>query len=211
MGQQYYRLCLDDYSLPGFVSGDKHYFGTLEMIGAFITTLKDNERWVNSFRELIAAYEKYMSGNEEINYSVAYQEVPFLVPAELLGDMTLILEDYAWDHWNVWDYLYKLKCKKVESVHKWIFCEGKYIRCVQAKFTDLESYDDWFDRYRKVGTMAWGHPGMIIYDEPYLYNQLFVIEKEFKSQEEALEDMKFFEKKYDIEFKEIMNDIFGDG
>ena len=95
MSNQYYRLCLADYSLPGFISGGKYYFGTLEMISAFITTIKNNDRHAESFRELITAFEKYMSGDKDISYRVNHQDIPFLVPVELLGEKITMLTDYS--------------------------------------------------------------------------------------------------------------------
>lgn len=40
---------------------------------------------------------------------------------------------------------------------------------------------------------------------------MYVIEKPFKNKEEALFDMENFKKSPDIEFKYVLNDIFGDG
>ena len=42
MNKQYYRLCLEEYSTPSFTSFGKYYFGTLEMIDAFIQSLKED-------------------------------------------------------------------------------------------------------------------------------------------------------------------------
>lgn len=39
MGKQIFRLQLDDQALPGFASGAKDYFGTLEMIEGFINAI----------------------------------------------------------------------------------------------------------------------------------------------------------------------------
>ena len=59
--------------------------------------------------------------------------------------------------------------------------------------------------------MLCGYPNQIIGDNGNPVNRLFVIEKTFKNRAEAMEDMAQFQKNKDINFAEILNDIFGDG
>ena len=52
---------------------------------------------------------------------------------------------------------------------------------------------------------------MIEEEDDVTYHRMYVIEKAFKNKNEALLDMENFKKSPDIEFKYVLNDIFGDG
>ena len=121
-----------------------------------------------------------------------------------------MLADHIWQHFNTWNDPYQLKCTKAESKHIWFCCNRKYSRCIQTKFTDLQ-YESYIGKYEKLGEMLCGYPNQIIGDNGNLVNRLFVIEKTFKNRAEAMEDMAQFQKNKDINFAEILNDIFGDG
>lgn len=69
--------------------------------------------------------------------NVAYRDVPFLVPAKVLGAETSVLTNYSWEHVNTWGCIYKMKCDKAESRHIWFSCHGSYTRCIQTRFTNL--------------------------------------------------------------------------
>ena len=56
-----------------------------------------------------------------------------------------------------------------------------------------------------------GVPHMIEEEGDVTYHRMYVIEKAFKNKNEALLDMENFNKTPDIEFKYVLNDIFGDG
>lgn len=59
--------------------------------------------------------------------------------------------------------------------------------------------------------MCWGYTHMIEEDGVITYHRMYVIEKAFKTKEDALLDMENFKKSPDIEFKYVLNDVFGDG
>ena len=43
------------------------------------------------------------------------------------------------------------------------------------------------------------------------YLRMYVIEKSFKNKDEVLLDMEIFKKSQDVEFRYVLNDIFGNG
>ena len=43
------------------------------------------------------------------------------------------------------------------------------------------------------------------------YHRMYVIEKSFKNKDEVFLDMENFKKSQDVEFRYVLNDIFGDG
>lgn len=56
-----------------------------------------------------------------------------------------------------------------------------------------------------------GLPGQIQGTVGKLHNQLFVIEKIFKTKAEAINDLTNFKTNPDPDFSRILDDIFGDG
>lgn len=77
-----------------------------------------------------------------------------------------------------------MKCDTAESTHLWICCQRKYCRCILTKFTNLQYGTD-EENYEPLGAMIWGYPGQIQGTVGNLHNQLFVIEKIFKTKAEA--------------------------
>ena len=207
---RYYRLLLDDYSAASFTSFDKDYFGTLEEIKLFFKKMKSNEKIAKQQEYLLSVHERFLAGEKVINHTVAYREVPFLVPAKVLATETSILTNYAWEHLNTWRWPYMMKCDKVECTHIWFSCYGKYSRCIKAQFTNLQ-YGTESEEYKLLGGMIWGFPGIIAGKKGNLYNTLFVEEKVFKNKSEAMKDKDEFVKKPAPIFTKFLDDIFGDG
>lgn len=207
MSEHYYRLLLDDWSLPGFVSGGKSYYGTLEQIGALIMTMKEDMRNEYTFLRLKSAYERFMAGERNVTHCVAYNEVPFLVPAKVLGIAESILTDHQWDHLNTWDCIYQMKCDCAESQHIWLSCQGEYNRCIQTNFANL-----FYDKaYRVEHPWIGGFPHQIEVEENVVSSRLFVVEKEFENEAELMLDQAAFQVSPDVNFTEVMNDVFGSG
>lgn len=59
--------------------------------------------------------------------------------------------------------------------------------------------------------MIWGYPGQIQGKRGNLRNQLYVVEKSFKSKAETLKNRVNFVNNPDPDFSRILEDIFGDG
>lgn len=97
---RYYRLLLDDYSAASFTSFDKDYFGTLKQIDGFFQAIKADEDVAKCQEYILSIYEQFLAGKKTISHNVAYREVPFLVPAKILGEHNSVLIDYSWEHLN---------------------------------------------------------------------------------------------------------------
>ncbi len=207
---RYYRLLLDDFSAASFTSFNKGYYGTLDQINGLFEYMRSNKEIADRFAGIINTYDKYCSGDKTITHNVAYQEVPFLVPAKILCSETSVLTDHKWVHYNTWEWPYYMKCAKAESSHIWVSCRGKYCRCIQTQFTDIQYGTD-EEEYEALGRMIWGYPGQIQGGIGNLRNQLFVVEKTFDKKDEALNDQINFMTNPDPEFRKILDDVFGDG
>lgn len=207
---RYYRLLLDDYSAASFTSFSKDYYGTLEQIGGLFGALKQDEELAERQKYIIGIYDRYLAGETKISHKVAYREVPFLIPAKVLGTETSVLTDYSWEHINTWGCPYLMRCDKAECTHIWFSCYGKYNRCIQVQFTNLQ-YENINGKYEPLGMMIWGFPEQIAGNHGNVYNRLLVEEKVFKNKAEAMSDRLNFIHNPDPQFDEFLNDIFGDG
>ena len=207
---RYYRLLLDDYSAASFTSFSKDYYGTLEQIGTLFEAIKQDEELAERQKYILGIYDRYLAGETKISHNVAYQEVPFLIPAKVLGTETTVLTDFSWEHINTWGFPYLVKCDKAECTHIWFSCYGKYSRCIQVQFTNLQC-ESITGKFEPLGSMIWGYPGQIAGDNGDVYNRLFVEEKVFKNKTEAMADKQNFIHSPDPKFDEFLNDIFGDG
>ena len=210
MKATYYRVQLDDYSAPSFVSCGKNYYGTLEQIGGLFGEIAKDATLAEDYQDILSAYGRVAGGEAGVTHYVAHREVPFLVPANVLRTATSILTDYSWEHLNVWGCSYFLKCDRAESSHIWISCNGRHSRCVQTRFTDLR-YKSAAQEYEPLGDARWGFPCQIDGPAGDLRNRLYVDEKIFGSENEAMEDYAAFLEKPDPNFAEFLNDVFGDG
>ncbi|MBQ4545415.1 MAG: hypothetical protein II996_07610 [Oscillospiraceae bacterium] len=210
MAKQLYKLYLDDYSAASFTSFDKCYVGTLDDIGNFVSSIKNDKNISDNHSDLISAYEKFTSVDTSVMHMVAHQNTRFLTRVKCLGCNASSLTDYNWEHTNTWGFPYYMHCKKVDSTHLWISSDRKYFRCIKSNFTNL-TYNSADGQNIDIGDRFWGFPHQVEHNAPDTYNRLFVIEKEFGTKAEALQDMEAFKIKPDVNFTEVLNDIFGDG
>lgn len=207
---RYYRLLLDDYSAASFTSFSKTYFGQMKDLDGFFLAIQTDEERAKDFERLLTVYEQYKAGDKKITHNVAYQEVPFLVPAKILGSETSILTNYSWKHTNTWDCIYEMRCEKAESNHIWVSCHGQYSRCIRTRFTNLE-YKNTVEEYTSHDGWMWGFPHQLEYDPPITESRLFVVEKVFKNKAEAMTDRLNFIRNPDPVFDSVLDDLFGDG
>ena len=201
-----YRLQLDDYSKPGFVSNTKNYYGTLADINGLITALEEYDK--ENFKDLITAFKTYLQGDKKVTHNVAYRNVKLLEPVQLLGSFEHTMTDYQWEHTNTWGFPYKVKFDKAEIEHFWFSVRKKYYRCMRAAFTNL-AYENPVEEWTPLGTFVLGFPCMLKREFDIIGNRLAVEEKVFDSKEDMEFDMNNFDKS--VDFTEFCNEIFGDG
>ena len=135
--EQYYRLTLDDYATPSFISFTKDYFGTLSDIENFISALKDDKD-EQTYKQLSAALDAFKKGENNITQTVAYNKVNFLVPVNRLKAVSYTMPSTEWEHINVWKCPYKMRFQSAEIQQFWFEINNKYIRAMKAKITDLK-------------------------------------------------------------------------
>lgn len=133
-------------------------------------------------------------------------------PAELLYSEDIALDDYEWQHINIWDCTYRMKCQHVTARHFWICDGGAYLRCVKANFYGL-MYEVALGRWTNVGDQIWGYPHLIEYvTEGRMHiSTLAQTEKYSDTLEELKADHERFKNAPDLVFTEFCKDIFADG
>ena len=208
--EQYYRLELNDVATPSFTSFGKNYYGTMVQVRTFIKALEDADYLSGHSQGLIAAFYAYESGQTDVKHSVAYRDVPLLVPVTILHEETHSMTDLAWEHMNIWQWPQKMRCKQVETRHIWLQDEGNFCRAFFAFFTDFE-HEGITGDWHRVGEMLWGYPEMLDYEPPHLHNRLAEVELAFGTVEELEADWAHFRKEPSPIFDSFCDDIFGDG
>ena len=206
--EQYYCLTLDDCALPSFISGGKPYYGTFAEIAAFMDALKSDDRRQDVENGLIEAFEAFKAGNEDATHSVAYNETKLLEPVELLGRREYALEGYVWTHMNVWDCPYDMRCDKAEIEQAWFRADDAAIRCVRARFVNLQCKGV-RNVWRPITDgMLWGYPHVLVYDGPVFRSRFFVAE----AREDTTNVSNQISNLPQIpDLSGICDDIFGDG
>ena len=98
MNEQYYRIMLNDYAKPAFVTFDKAYYGSLQQVRTFIEALEQDKRTKRNHEPLIKAFREYESGNTEVTHPVCFHEAKLLTPIKCIGTKQFSLGPRQWDH-----------------------------------------------------------------------------------------------------------------
>lgn len=206
---QYYALTLDDYALVSFCSGSKFYYGTLDDIIPFMEIIeKENEK-----PDMIAAFKDFILGKADATHSVAYNQTQLLTPVVFHKGVEQVYINKSWIHKNIYGWPYEMHADRIEVEQAIITHEGKYHRCIKAKFINLayegELADD--NVYTPIAKF-WGHPNVYKTDwrnenNRIIESRFFVSEDDYDTFKDAQEHM---DEKY-ISFDCLMEDVFGDG
>ena len=208
--KQFYRLELDDMATPSFTSFGKFYYGTMEQLSIFMKALEEADHLGDHFKDLTQAFHSYEAGKTDVQHSVAYRDVPLLVPVRVLHEETHQIADHSWEHRNIWGYPQNLRCQSVESKHLWIQDGDGFCRVLFARFTDLE-HEGITGEWRRVGEILWGYPKMLDYKPPYIQNRLAEVEVAYETLKETETDWEAFRREPNPIFDSFCDDIFGDG
>ena len=207
---QYYALTLDDYATVSFCSFSKFYYGTLDDIIPFMEMMeKENEK-----PDMIAAFKDFILGNKEVTHAVAYNQQKLLTPVVFHQGVKQTYTDRSWTHKNIYGWPYEMHADRIEVEQAIITHEGKYHRCIKAKFINLAYENDLAEEdgvYTPIGKF-WGHPNVFKKDwrdekNRIIESRFFVSEDNYDTYKDAQEHM---DEKY-ISFDCLMEDVFGDG
>lgn len=213
--EQYYSITLEDFATVSFVSGSKDYFGTLPEIEKFINALKADHSDEMFFVCTVSAFESFKNGNENASHYAGNGEVRMLAPAVVYDSLSYTLPAMEWEHLNIYDEPYKMRCSAAEIEHIWVGSDKSFYRAMTAKFTGLEHdirlLEDDPEQWKHFDNKSlWGYPHIIEFEEPYTFNTLAVPEKWFKTEEELKADIEEFKKDPKPDFSAFCKDIFAD-
>lgn len=203
---KFYALTLDSSFSPSFVSGTKRYYGTLEMIQAFIESL-DYEK----HKSTIDTFREFTEGNTAAAHNVAYIDQPLLQPVTVIKSSFLYLANEEWEFKNIWDCVYKMRVKGATTTAYLIKDREKYIRCICPRIEGLcyQSELIGVDRWSPVRD-SWGQPGILKFDpekEDVIRSALYFPERQYDDVKKAVAALDG-EK---ISLNAICDDIFADG
>lgn len=209
--QQYYKLVLDDYATPSFISWYKDFFGTLDEISELMEALKADSRTRESHQQTIDAFESFLNGNTEAEHMVAYNRHRLLTPVEIIKSSDTFLQPVIWDHSNVWKCIYRMKTDAV-NVQRAIFkADGSYVIGIRTQFRNLyfQSPDlDPPDKWDRLDGGFWGFPKLFDISGGILRYRLYTAMNRYPDLCSAEDDFADADR---IDFKRIIDDVFGDG
>lgn len=183
-----YAITLPDYSLPGFVSGEKLYFGTLGDLDELKKSAPEGDQY------------RFAHGNLKKAKVIRWEPV----------DAEYWRQVHRVEHRNTYGFPYYMSCDCLRCLLLWLQIDGKYYRCFRGSFENLTYSTEAKGELKPVPASCWGYPGIIRHDGPYTYNRIFVHENTFDSNDEVWIDIGD-SMSYDINPTEFFNDIFGDG
>ena len=175
---------LPDYAMPGFCSGSKLYFGSIEDIASFRRALYSDDRCKPEDMEFM---------NAKL-YGAKYS-------SQAAGKC---------EHTNVWGFPYFAWWDRLESVHLWIRYKDRFLRCVRVRMTNLriDTNEDASASY-SPGEQLWGYPHILEYRQPYHFNRMYEVEKTYETEDSLLYDLAHYDGS--IELTTWLDDLFGDG
>ena len=202
-----YTLMLDNPANPGYVSGDKPYFGSKEEIIVAASLMRCRE----AYGDTVAAIDDYFCGNNAATHRVAFQTMPVLTTTDLISECKLAIPEKEWEHTNTWGFPYIMKCEKA-FIHQIIVKhEDKYCRCLRVWFYNLR-YKTPGSEWNKI-TSWWGHRDLMLnYHLPgggfKLNNVLYLLDKQYDTVEGAIDSLTNPD---ELSFSSFCDEIFADG
>jgi len=204
-----YHLVLPDYALPAFCDGDTDYYGGQDEILEVLA--RYDKRSGEALAETARAYFAGMGdGRTEINGLWGVQQL--LSPVELLGERELA-PFLPWKHTNTntWGFPCELKADRAEVRLQYLRDEeGRYLRCVRARFTGLCNWSGFAGRWRPLTTaFSSGCPGILAdLADGRMVNRVGYSDRAFETLALLQEDMAA---PAEVDFQGFFNDLFGDG
>ena len=197
--ETYYRIDLEDYSLPRFLPKPKIYVGTMGEIVELMAHLSGDSHTALRYGRTIEGVDRY--GLEpEATHMVAGCELPVLRPVEVLLRRSSTVHNAQW---------LRAKASQLE-VEQILVCDGKQlIRCGKFRFQKLRICQPGMGWFRMHGPSFRGFPGMMLQEEELVWSRLFSEMERYEEAEsmQAIKDTNCLSE-YDCEL--LCDDILGE-
>ena len=203
--EKHYVLKLWEPAAPAFCSFAKPYVGSKHDLLKVAANMQN----ADPQSETAKAIREYFGGNHGATHKIAYQELPVLTPVRVLASSKITLPSRVWEHLNVWDCSYKMEFDSAEVSQIIVRSDGKFHRCIRAKFTDL-CYEGIKGEWRPVGSVLFGNASVIETDlgAGIFENLLYVLEDVSDTKEQLKAELNNPAR---IIFDRICDEVFGDG
>ncbi len=201
--EKFYALDLDNYALPGFVSGTKYYFGTLEMLKEYF----DACRAENELSETVEAFDRYLGGDAEAAHYAAYNSCRLVYEAELLGTREFYFTDHEWATLNLYRCEYSFRADTLRVKESAFLTNGGYFTVMWIDARNMGMGSSIKPGYDKIGS-PWGLPCYFKFSGDNITSRLCTESKSFKSKEEALA---YLNDETTLSLEAIGFEIYGDG
>lgn len=203
--KQFFVLNLWEPAAPAFCSSTKPYAGSKYDLQKVAANMKN----ADPQSETAKAIQEYFGGNHGATHKIAYQELLVLTPVRVLASSKMTLPGRTWEHLNVWDCPYTMKFDSAEVSQIIVRSDGKYHRCIRAKFTDL-CYEGIKGEWRPVGSVLFGNASVIeTNSEAGTFENLLYVQEDVSDAKEQLEAK--LNNPDAIVFDRICDEVFGDG
>lgn len=203
--EQYYALQLWDATKLGITPFEKTYIGTEKEI---LEIAKDMEK-EKKYPDTVIAIKKYFAGDKTATHLIAFEKVPVLTPIIVKTERVLSLDRYEWVHKNDWALAENLKCDGVEASQIIVKYQGKYLRCIRARFKNLqyEFEEGVFFGIERMRDNNFVYNFTATDDDTFLKSKLYAEEIIYDKYKDAKADFESM----DLRFFEMCNDVFGNG
>ena len=197
---RYFLMNIDDYTMPGFCSGDKPIIGTMN---DFENLAKERHQ-ANNQTDILELLDQYKK-NHLLEHEVAYRKDRLLRGIHFIDIRHIDKENHTWRHFNVWDCPYDLFARNIE-VERVVFRRYNTIYIAsKIKFNGLKIASP---GHELVVDHTWGYPGIYSFDGDAMKTNVYLVEKTFHKME-FNKAMQYFNG--DIELKPAIDEILGDG
>lgn len=194
-----YRMPMWDVTTPAFVSGTSYAYGTEDDLSHFMSVRRGIlDRHAEDTLQfggdeptdgLLDAWEDWKAGDKSVTVNVAYKELPFLEPVEVLGDAVRIDEGHHEETYlNTYGCPYNVQADGISWEVIVVGCgDGRFLRVVKAQVTGMSLDGALGDGRRMLVSSSWGEPGTLdIQDEGEVSTTVFLAESAYGDKEAAL-------------------------
>lgn len=203
-----YRIDLEDYACPRFVSKPKAYLGTKEEIMNLMSHLSANSYSAMRYAQTIEAVDRY-DLDPDATHFVSGQERPVLTPVEVLVEQSTVYVNITWMHNCASKADISAKASRLEVEQLLALAGEQLIRCAKFRFRDLAVCMPALGWVRLRGNFR-GFPGVMKYsDSGCNYSTLFS-EMEIYEGSDLHQAVKDTNRLKEFDYEILLDDILGD-
>lgn len=207
--KKFLRLTIDEYAVPAYCSSYKYVFGSFEDLESLINYL----RLTSKNSQMVEAFDKYVSGNKKVKYSVAYNSMQMINNCSVIAEREGFIKDFHYDFENIWGVHYTFYADEFSFKRVLINYRKNIIVAIMPSFKNLHIKADGVFSDTFVKNKHWGFPGIYEYrmDDDVNSARVFLVECIYNKDSCEKEDYQKFFDENEFDLKECFEEIVGDG